>query len=143
VDADLFWLVWDAQKAALKVADYTKANSWAAQTALREIIGQMTLVDILVGRSKMDAALQKIIDERTSLCRITIQSVEIRDVVIPPDLEDTMSRQSQAEGEHQVGVIMDESGQQIASSFASAAEVYANDPTALHQWAMDMLFDGL
>ncbi len=143
VDAVLFWLVWDAQKAALEVADYTMAISWAAQTALREIIGQMTLADILVGRAKMDADLQRIIDERTTPWGITVQSVEIRDVVIPPDLEDTMSRQAQAERERQARVILGESEQQIATSFAHAADVYANNPTALHLRAMNMLFEGL
>ena len=83
VDAVLFWVVWDAEKAALEVEDYRAAISWAAQTALREIIGQMTLADILVGRAKMDADLQKIIDERTTPWGMTVQSVEIRDVIIP------------------------------------------------------------
>ena len=143
VDAVLFWLVWDAQKAALEVADYRVAISWAAQTALREIIGQMTLADILVGRARMDADLQKIIDERTTPWGITVQSVEIRDVVIPPDLEDAMSRQAQAERERQARVILGESEKQISSSFAEAAEAYANNPTALHLRAMNMLFEGL
>jgi regulator of protease activity HflC (stomatin/prohibitin superfamily) len=143
VDAVLFWLVWDAQKAALEVADYTAAISWAAQTALREIIGQMTLADILVGRAKMDADLQKIIDERTTPWGITVQSVEIRDVVIPLDLEDAMSRQAQAERERQARVILGESEQQIAASFAKAAEAYIDNPTALHLRAMNMLFEGL
>jgi regulator of protease activity HflC (stomatin/prohibitin superfamily) len=143
VDAVLFWLVWDAQKAALEVADYKVAISWAAQTALREIIGQMTLADILVGRARMDADLQKIIDDRTTPWGITVQSVEIRDVVIPPDLEDAMSRQAQAERERQARVILGESEQQIASSFAQAAEAYINNPTALHLRAMNMLFEGL
>jgi len=143
VDAVLFWLVWDAQKAALEVADYKVAISWAAQTALREIIGQMTLADILVGRAKMDADLQIIIDERTTPWGITVQSVEIRDVVIPPDLEDAMSRQAQAERERQARVILGESEQQIASSFAQASEAYKNNPTALHLRAMNMLFEGL
>ncbi len=143
VDAVLFWLVWDAQKAALEVADYRVAISWAAQTALREIIGQMTLADILVGRAKMDADLQKIIDERTTPWGITVQSVEIRDVVIPPDLEDSMSRQAQAERERQARVILGESEKQISSSFAQAAEAYMNNPTALHLRAMNMLFEGL
>src|SRR4030043_1174063 len=118
VDAVLFWLVWDAPKAALEVADYKVAISWAAQTALREIIGQMTLADILVGRAKMDADLQIIIDERTTPWGITVQSVEIRDVVIPPDLEDAMSRQAQAERERQGRVILGGSGEAVAFIFA-------------------------
>ncbi len=143
VDAVLFWVVWDAEKAALEVADYRAAIAWAAQTALREIIGQMTLADILIGRAKMDADLQKIIDERTTPWGITVQSVEIRDVVIPPDLEDTMSRQAQAERERQARVILGESEKQIAGSFAEASKAYANNPTALHLRAMNMLFEGL
>ena len=143
VDAVLFWVVWDAQKAALEVADYRVAIAWAAQTALREVIGQMSLADILVGRGKMDADLQKIIDERTTPWGVTVQSVEIRDVVIPQDLEDTMSRQAQAERERQARVILGQSEMQIADSFAEASKAYIHNPTALHLRAMNMLFEGL
>jgi regulator of protease activity HflC (stomatin/prohibitin superfamily) len=143
VDAVLFWMVWDAEKAALEVENYRAAIAWAAQTALREIIGQMTLADILVGRAKMDADLQKIIDERTTPWGVSVQSVEIRDVVIPQDLEDTMSRQAQAERERQARVILGESEKQIASSFSEASKAYINNPTALHLRAMNMLFEGL
>ncbi len=143
VDAVLFWMVWDAEKAALEVADYKSAIAWAAQTALREIIGQMPLSDILVGRAKMDAELQKIIDERTTPWGISVQSVEIRDVIIPKDLEDAMSRQAQAERERQARIILGESEKQIASSFSEASQAYLNNPTALHLRAMNMLFEGL
>ena len=143
VDAVLFWVVWDAEKAALEVTDYNSAISWAAQTALREIIGQMTLADILIGRGKMDAELQKIIDERTTPWGVTVQSVEIRDVIIPQVLEDAMSRQAQAERERQARVILGESELQIAGSFSEASKSYINNPTALHLRAMNMLFEGL
>jgi regulator of protease activity HflC (stomatin/prohibitin superfamily) len=143
VDAVLLWVVWDAEKAALEVNDYRVAIAWSAQTALREVIGQMTLADILVGRSKMDDDLQKIIDERTTPWGISVQSVEIRDIIIPQDLEDAMSRQAQAERERQARVILGESEKQIAASFAEASEAYQNNPTALHLRAMNMLFEGL
>lgn len=143
VDAVLFWVVWDAEKAALEVNDYQSAISWAAQTALREIIGQMNLADILVGRAKMDEELQKIIDERTTPWGVTVQSVEIRDVVIPQVLEDAMSRQAQAERERQARVILGESEKQIATSFSEASQAYIDNPTALHLRAMNMLFEGL
>jgi len=143
VDAVLFWVVWDAEKAALEVEDYRSAIAWAAQTALRDIIGRMMLADILVGRSAIDAELQHIIDERTTPWGVTVQSVEIRDVVIPQVLEDAMSRQAQAERERQARVILGESERQIASSFAEASEAYVNNPTALHLRAMNMLFEGL
>jgi regulator of protease activity HflC (stomatin/prohibitin superfamily) len=143
VDAVLFWVVWDAEKAALEVEDYRVAIAWAAQTALREVIGQMDLANILIGRDKMDDDLQKIIDERTTPWGVTVQSVEIRDVVIPQDLEDTMSRQAQAERERQARVILGESEKQIAASFAEASKAYVTNPTALHLRAMNMLFEGL
>jgi regulator of protease activity HflC (stomatin/prohibitin superfamily) len=143
VDAVLFWMVWDAEKAALEVEDYRSAIAWAAQTALREVIGQMSLADILVGRARMDADLQEIIDERTNPWGVTVQSVEIRDVIIPQDLEDAMSRQAQAERERQARVILGESEKQIAASFAEASQAYLDNPTALHLRAMNMLFEGL
>jgi regulator of protease activity HflC (stomatin/prohibitin superfamily) len=143
VDAVLFWLVWDAEKAALEVENYRAAITWAAQTALREVIGVLDLADILVGRARMDKDLQKIIDERTTPWGITVQSVEIRDIVIPQELEDAMSRQAQAERERQARVILGESEEQIADSFAKASEAYADNPTALHLRAMNMLFEGL
>ena len=143
VDAVLFWVVWDAEKAALEVENYRNAIAWASQTALREVIGQMTLAEILVGRTNMDKQLQKVIDERTTPWGITVQSVEIRDVIIPADLEDAMSRQAQAERERQARIILGESEMQIASSFAQAAEAYSDNPTALHLRAMNMLFEGL
>ena len=143
VDAVLFWMVWDAQKAALEVADYRNAISWAAQTALREIIGKMDLASILVGRETMDADLQRIIDARTTPWGVTVQSVEIRDVIIPEALEDAMSRQAQAERERQARVILGESEEQIAKSFRKASAAYVDNPTALHLRAMNMLFEGL
>lgn len=143
VDAVLFWMVWDAEKAALEVESYRTAIAWAAQTALREVIGQMDLADILIGRARMDADLQTIIDERTTPWGITVQSVEIRDIVIPQELEDAMSRQAQAERERQARVILGESEKQIADSFAEASRAYADNPTALHLRAMNMLFEGL
>ena len=143
VDAVLFWVVWDAEKAALEVKDYQSAIAWAAQTALRDIIGRMMLADILIGRSAIDEELQHIIDERTTPWGVTVNSVEIRDIVIPQDLEDAMSRQAQAERERQARVILGESEKQIAASFAEASQAYVNNPTALHLRAMNMLFEGL
>lgn len=143
VDAVLFWVVWDAQKAALEVENYQAAVDWAAQTALRDIIGRMMLADILVGRSTIDKELQQVIDQRTTPWGVTVQSVEIRDIVIPQELEDAMSRQAQAERERQARVILGESEKQIAASFADASRAYADNPTALHLRAMNMLFEGL
>jgi len=143
VDAVLFWVVWDAQKAALEVEDYRAAIAWAAQTALRDIIGKMLLADILVGRDAIDHELQRVIDERTTPWGVSVNSVEIRDIIIPQELEDAMSRQAQAERERQARVILGESERQIAESFADASRSYIGNPTALHLRAMNMLFEGL
>jgi regulator of protease activity HflC (stomatin/prohibitin superfamily) len=143
IDAVLFWIVWDAEKAALEVEDYKVAITWAAQTALRDIVGRMMLSDILVGREMIDEELQRIIDERTTPWGITVQSVEIRDIIIPEELEDAMSRQAQAERERQARVILGESEKQIAHSFLEAGKTYEDHPTALHLRAMNMLFEGL
>ncbi len=143
VDAVLFWKVVDAQKAALVVADYTSAISWASQTALRDIIGKTMLAEMLEGRHKLGVELQALIDERTEPWGIQVISVEIRDVLIPAGLEDAMSMQAQAERERQARVILGDSERQVAEKFGEAAKTYANDPVALHLRAMNMLYEGL
>ena len=131
VDAVLFWKVLDPKKAALDVADYQSAISWASQTALRDVIGKTMLSDMLEGRDKISDELQKIIDERTEPWGINVISVEVKDVLIPPALEDAMSMQAQAERERQARVILGDSERQVAEKFAEAAKTYANNPTAL------------
>jgi regulator of protease activity HflC (stomatin/prohibitin superfamily) len=143
VDAVLFWKVLDPKKAALDVADYQSAISWASQTALRDVIGKTMLSDMLEGRDKISNELQKIIDERTEPWGINVISVEVKDVLIPPALEDAMSMQAQAERERQARVILGDSERQVAEKFGEAAKTYANNPTALHLRAMNMLYEGL
>ena len=143
VDAVLFWKVVDPQNAALAVADYGSAISWAAQTALRDVIGKTLLADMLEGRDKISAELQQIIDARTEPWGVNVISVEVRDVLIPPGLQDAMSMQAQAERERQARVILGDSERQIAEKFGEAARTYAHDPTALHLRAMNMLYEGL
>jgi Membrane protease subunits, stomatin/prohibitin homologs len=143
VDAVLFWKVLDPQKAALDVADYKSAISWASQTALRDVIGKTMLSDMLEGREKISKELQKIIDERTEPWGINVISVEVKDVLIPPALEDAMSMQAQAERERQARVILGDSERQVAEKFGEAAKTYINNPVALHLRAMNMLYEGL
>lgn len=143
VDAVLFWKVLDPKKAALEVADYISAISWASQTALRDVIGKTMLSDMLEGRDKISNVLQKIIDERTQPWGITVNSVEVKDVLIPPALENAMSMQAQAERERQARVILGDSERQVAEKFGEAALTYANNPVALHLRAMNMLYEGL
>jgi regulator of protease activity HflC (stomatin/prohibitin superfamily) len=143
VDAVLFWKVIDPKKAALDVADYKSAISWASQTALRDVIGKTMLSDMLEGREKISAELQKIIDVRTEPWGVNVISVEVKDVLIPPALEDAMSMQAQAERERQARVILGDSERQVAEKFGEAAKTYADNPTALHLRAMNMLYEGL
>jgi len=143
VDAVLFWMVHDAQKAALEVQEFSQAVSWAAQTALRDIIGRTPLGDLLVGREKIEAELQQLIDARSNPWGLTVQSVEMRDVVIPAALQDAMSRQAQATREKQARIILGEAEVEIAKLFDQAAAQYQNNPVALHLRAMNMLYEGL
>jgi regulator of protease activity HflC (stomatin/prohibitin superfamily) len=143
VDAVLFWKIVDPQMAALAVADYQAAIGWASQTALRDVIGKTMLSDMLEGRDKISNVLQKIIDERTKPWGINVQSVEVKDVLIPAALEDAMSMQAQAERERQARVILGDSERQVAEKFGEAAKTYVNNPVALHLRAMNMLYEGL
>src|SRR5713101_4986732 len=143
VDAVLFWMVYDAQKAALEVQDYQQAVSWAAQTGLRDIIGRTALTELLRGRERIEAELQLLIDERSNPWGVTVQSVEMRDVVIPDALQDAMSREAQASREKQARIILGQAEVEIASLFDKAAESYRENPTALHLRAMNMLYEGL
>jgi len=143
VDAVLFWVAWDAKKAALEVASYRDAIGWAAQTALRDIIGTTTLADLLSSRQTVDDHLQQTIDARTTPWGITVQSVEIRDIKIPDNLQDAMSRQAQAERERQARVILGDAEREISMSFLEAAKNYAGNEIALHLRAMNMLYEGL
>jgi regulator of protease activity HflC (stomatin/prohibitin superfamily) len=143
VDAVLFWMVHDAEKAALEVQDYAQAVSWAAQTALRDIIGRTTLADLLRGRERIEEELQRLIDERSSPWGVTVSSVEMRDIVIPGALQDAMSREAQASREKQARIILGQAELEIANSFEQAARSYQNNPTALHLRAMNMLYEGL
>ncbi len=143
VDAVLFWKVVDPKMAALDVADYVLAINWASQTALRDVIGKTMLADMLEGRDKMSADLQRVIDARTEPWGVNVISVEVKDVLIPAALQDAMSMQAQAERERQARVILGDSERQVAQKFGEAAKTYADNPTALHLRAMNMLYEGL
>jgi regulator of protease activity HflC (stomatin/prohibitin superfamily) len=143
VDAVLFWMVHDAEKAALEVQNYRTAISWAAQTALRDIIGRTALTDLLRGRERIEADLQQLIDQRSTPWGVTVSAVEMRDVVIPVALQDAMSREAQAAREKQARIILGQAEMEIAHSFQEAAKSYHDNPVALHLRAMNMLYEGL
>jgi len=143
VDAVLFWHVWDAKKATLDVADYQAAVSWASQTALRDMIGRTALAALLSERETLDSQLQEVIDKKTEPWGITVESVEVRDVQIPENLQDAMSRQAQAEREREARVILGDAENQIAQKFVEAAHKYDNCPAGLHLRAMNIIYESL
>jgi regulator of protease activity HflC (stomatin/prohibitin superfamily) len=143
VDAIAFWMVWDAEKAVLEVESFGDAVTLSAQTGLRNAIGRHELGDMLSHRDRLGQEIQEVLDAKTSAWGITVQSVEIRDIIIPEALEDAMSRQAQAERERQSRIILSNAETEIAEKFAQASTHYKNNPAALHLRAMNMVFEGL
>ena len=143
VDAIVFWMVWNAEKAILEVEDFMDAVQMSAQTALRESIGRHELAQMITERETLGRELQRILDEKTNPWGITVQSVEVRDVRIPQALEDAMSRQAQAERERQARIILGQAETEISDKFVKAAESYSKNPTALHLRAMNMLYEAI
>jgi regulator of protease activity HflC (stomatin/prohibitin superfamily) len=143
VDAIVFWVVWNAEKCLLEVQNFGDAIILSAQTALRESIGRHDLAQMITERESLGRELQKILDEKTNPWGITVHSVEIRDVRIPAALEDAMSRQAQAQRERQSRIILATAETEISDNFAKAAEVYSQNPTALHLRAMNMLYEAI
>lgn len=143
VDAIVFWLVWNAEKAILEVEDFMEAIALGSQTALRESIGRHQLAQMITERETLGRELQKILDEKTTPWGITVQSVEIRDVRIPQALENAMSQQAQADRERQARVILGDAEVQVSEQFAKASQVYADNPVALHLRGMNMLFEAM
>jgi regulator of protease activity HflC (stomatin/prohibitin superfamily) len=143
VDAIVFWMVWNAEKAILEVEDFMEAVQMSAQTALRESIGRHELAQMITERETLGRELQRILDEKTNPWGITVQSVEVRDVRIPQALEDAMSRQAQAERERQARIILGQAETEISEKFVQAAKAYSENPTALHLRAMNMLYEAI
>jgi regulator of protease activity HflC (stomatin/prohibitin superfamily) len=143
VDAIIFWLVWSAEKAIFEVENFMEAIALGSQTALRESIGRHQLAQMITERETLGHELQKILDEKTTPWGITVQSVEIRDVRIPQALENAMSQQAQADRERQARVILGDAEVQVSEQFAKAAQVYADNPVALHLRGMNMLFEAM
>ncbi len=143
VDAICFWMAWDAKKAVLEVQSFYQAIILSAQTALRDIIGTHELADMLTHRGELGKRLREILDEKTNPWGISVQSVEIRDIIIPRDLEAAMSKQAQAERERQARIILSTAETEIAEKFAEAAKKYERNPGAMHLRGMNMLFEGL
>ena len=143
VDAVVYWTVWDVEKAALEVQDYQEAIEHIAQTGLRDTIGKHELSTLLQERDKIAEDLQVLLDQNTSPWGITCQTVGIKDIAIPVDLAEAMSKEAQAERERRARVILGTAETEIAEKFAQASKEYTDNPVALHLRGMNMLFEGL
>lgn len=143
VDAVVYWMIWDVEKAALEVQKYSEAVSYIAQTELRAIIGKHELADLLQNREKIADGIQKTLDEYTNPWGITCQNVGIKDIVIPQELADAMSKQAQAERERQARIILGTAETEISEKFEEASRRYIGNPVALQLRGMNMLFEGL
>ena len=143
VDAIAFWIVRDAERAALEVQDYDEAVILSAQTALRDAIGKHDLAELIQSRIELGHGLKVALEQKMMNWGIQVQSVEIRDVIIPAALEDAMSRQAQAERERQARIILGTAETEIAHKFVEAADAYRDHPAALNLRAMNMLYESI
>jgi regulator of protease activity HflC (stomatin/prohibitin superfamily) len=143
VDAVLFWMVWDPQKACTEVEDYPRAVSWIAQTTMRNAVGSLSIAELATRRDQLDRELQTIIEQKTEVWGITIISVEIRDILIPKELQDAMSKEAQAERERNARVILAEIEQDISEMFSGAAKVYSKDELALQLRTMSLVYESV
>ncbi len=143
VDALAFWMIWDAEKAILEVQDFEQAVALSAQTALRSSIGSNTLTSLLCERERLGEEIQKIVDAKTNPWGITIISVEFKEILVPKELEDALSRQAQAERERAARVILGSTEADIAESYRKAAGTYKDNPTALQLRAMNMIYESI
>ena len=143
VDALVFWMIWDAKRAILEVEDYTEAVILSAQTALRDSIGKHRLSSLLSEREELGREIQQALDAKTNPWGVTILSVEITDIIIPKELEDSLSKQAQAEREKESRIILGAAEVEIAKKFSEASEQYANDPIALQLRSMNMIYEGI
>lgn len=142
VDAILFWMVWDAEKACLEVENYPKAVLRSAQTAMRDVIGQLNLADISMRRKQIDRDLEEILGKKCEQWGVTVISVEIRDIMIPQELQDALSKEAQAERERNARIILAEVERDISEMFVEAAEVYDRNPRAMKLRAMNLAYEG-
>ena len=143
MDAVLFWMVWDPRKATIEVENYALAVSWAAQTAMRAIIGRTTLAEMLTQREKLDEELRILIDNKTEVWGVTVVAVEIRDIIIPQELQDAMSKEAQAERERNARIILTKAEKAISEMFVEVSNVYNENATALQLRVMNLIYEGV
>lgn len=143
VDAVLFWHVWDAKAACMEVGDFTRAVELAAQTALRDAIGRAGAAEVAIRREQLDRELKRVLEEKVALWGVTVLSVEIRDILLPKELQDTMSLEAQAEQRKKARVILMEAEQDICEMMDGMSDTYAENDAALRLRAMHLLYESV
>lgn len=141
IDAVIFWQIHDPERAALEITDYRQAITQVAQTSLREMVGSSLLSTLLSERKQGDQLLREEIGHKTAEWGVSVISVEIRDIGVPPALQDAMSRQAQAEREKLARVLLGQAEQEIAQKFVEAADIYARSPAAMQLRAMNIIYE--
>jgi regulator of protease activity HflC (stomatin/prohibitin superfamily) len=141
IDAVVFWQIHDPERAALEISNYRQAITQVAQTSLREVVGSSLLSTLLADRKQGDLQLREEIGRKTAEWGVSVLSVEIRDIGVPPALQDAMSRQAQAEREKLARVLLGQAEQEIAQKFVEAADLYARSPSALQLRAMNIIYE--
>lgn len=143
IDAVLFWLVWNPKDACVEVEDYSSAIWWAAQTALRDAIGRINLAEVATRREQLDNEIKEILDAKTRTWGITVVSVEIRDIAIPKELQDAMSKEAQAERERNARLLLAEIEKDISEMFVEAAAVYDQNDKAMQLRTMNLIYESV
>lgn len=143
IDAVLFWMVWNPKDACVEVEDYSSAIWWAAQTALRDAVGRINLAEVATRREQIDEEVKVILDEKTSTWGITVVSVEIRDIAIPEELQDAMSKEAQAERERNARLLLAEVEKDISEMFVEAASVYDQNDKAMQLRTMNLIYESV
>lgn len=141
VDAVMYFQIVDTQKAVLNVDNFAAATNYSAQTTLREVLGKSSFDEVLSEREKIGEAARQIIDEKTENWGIKVSSVEIRDVVVPQNLQEAMSRQASAERERRSRVTLALAEVEAAQKMVEAANQYSNNPTAFQLRWMNILYE--
>lgn len=143
VNAVLFWMVWDAKAACIEVGDFTRTVELAAQTALRDAIGRAGVAEVAIRREQLDRELKRILEEKVAPWGITILSVEVRDILLPKELQEVMSLEAQAEQRKKARIILMEAEQDICEMMDDMGDSYSKNDAALRLRAMHLLYESV
>lgn len=143
VDAVLFWMIWDPEKACTEVEDCRFAVALTAQTALRDAIGRATVSNVVMRRHQLDQELQKAVEEKVTDWGITVLSVEVRDIILPKELQDVMSLEAQAERRKNARIMLMEAERDVSEILQEVSQTYEHDEIALALRKIHLVYEGM